>query len=62
MKDLGEMILGIIFWLYGIISQIMTVVYFIEYCRTDDSLLKIILLDPILSEIKGILWIIFIWL
>jgi lipid-A-disaccharide synthase-like uncharacterized protein len=62
MEDLGKMILGIIFWLYSIISQIMTVVYFIEYCRTDDSLLKIILLDPILSEIKGILWIIFIWL
>ena len=48
-------------WIYLIVSQIMTVVFFIQYCRTDDSLLKIILIDPILSELKGLLWIFFIW-
>lgn len=61
MKDFLGTIMGILFWLYGIVSQIMAIVFFIGYCRTDDSLLKIILLDPILSEIKGLLWIIFIW-
>ena len=46
---------------YLVISQIMTVVFFIGYCRSDDSLLEIIFVDSILSELKGLLWIFFIW-
>ena len=46
--------------MYVIVSQIATLVFFIGYCRTDP-ILKIILLDSILSEIKGVLWIFFIW-
>ncbi len=61
MKDLGETILGIICWLYGIMSQIMAIVFFIDYCRSDDSILEIIFIDSWLSELKGLLWIIFIW-
>ena len=61
MKDLGQTILGIILWLYGIMSQIMAIVFFIGYCRSNDSILEIILIDSWLSEIKGLLWIIFIW-
>ena len=61
MKDLGQTILGIILWLYGIMSQIMAIVFFIGYCRSDDSILEIIFIDTLLSEIKGLLWIIFIW-
>lgn len=61
MKNIAGNILGILAWIYGLVSQIMTIVFFVQYCRTDESLLKIILIDPILSEIKGLLWIIFIW-
>ena len=54
-------ILGVLYAIYLIMSQIMTVVFFIQYCRTD-SLLEIIFIDSFLSEFKGLLWIIFIWL
>lgn len=52
------------FWLwvmygYFAISQIMTVVFFIRYCRTD-SVLEVMFLDTWLSELKGLLWIFFI--
>lgn len=53
-------IIGIMMGLYGIISQIMTLVFFIGYCRTD-SFFEILLIDTWLSEIKGFLWIFFIW-
>ena len=35
---------GCLLYLYGIISQIMTIVFFIGYCRTD-SILEIIFID-----------------
>lgn len=54
-------ILGFLYAIYLIMSQIMTVVFFIQYCITD-SLLEIIFIDSFLSEFKGLLWIIFIWL
>ena len=54
-------ILVFLYAIYLIMSQIMTVVFFIQYCRTD-SLLEIIFIDSFLSEFKGLLWIIFIWL
>ena len=37
-------ILGFLYAIYLIMSQIMTVVFFIQYCRTD-SLLEIIFID-----------------
>ena len=54
-------ILGFLLWGYGIVSQIMSLVFFIQYCKSDDSLLEIIFIDSVLSEIKGLLWILFIW-
>lgn len=54
-------ILGFLLWGYGIVSQIMSLVFFIQYCKSDDSLLEIIFIDSVLSEIKGLLWIFFIW-
>lgn len=59
-NDDGSSILGCLVGLYLIISQIMSVIFFIEYCRTD-SIVEIIFIDAILSEIKGLLWILFIW-
>lgn len=53
-------VLGCLMYLYLLISQIATIVFFIGYCRTD-SILEIIFIDSILSEIKGLLWIFFIW-
>lgn len=60
MKDAMSTILGGLLWLYGIISQIMALVFFIQYCKTD-SLLEIIFFDSWLSELKGLFWIFFIW-
>jgi len=51
---------GCLMSLYLLVSQIATVVFFIGYCRTD-SILEIIFIDSFLSEIKGLLWIFFIW-
>ncbi len=56
----GTNFLNILMWLYVIVSQIMTIVFFIEYCR-KDSIIEIIFIDSILSEIKGLLWIFFVW-
>lgn len=55
----GGTILGFLLWAYGIVSQIMALVFFIGYCK-EDSIGEIILVDTWLSEIKGLLWIFFI--
>ena len=52
-------IIGIIVWIYGIISQIMTMAFFVQFCRTD-SFWEILFIDTWLSELKGLLWIFFI--
>lgn len=60
MSKFLEAVLGLIIGLYLIMSQVMTVVFFVQYCKAGDSLLKIIFIDPFLSEFKGLLWIFFI--
>ena len=60
-NDTSSAIVGFLLWVYFIVSQIMTLVFFIDYCRAGGSLLEIIFIDTILSEIKGLLWIFFIW-
>ena len=52
-------IFGVLAGLYLLISQIMTVVFFVDYCK-KDSIFEIIFIDSFLSEIKGLLWIFFI--
>ena len=52
-------VLTVIAWIYGIISQIMTLVFFIDFCKTD-SFWQILFIDTWLSEIKGFFWIFFI--
>ena len=52
---------GFLMWAYFIVSQIMSFVFFIDYCRSDDSILQILFIDTLLSEIKGLLWIFFVW-
>jgi len=54
-------ILGLLLWGYGIMSQIMSLVFFVQYCKSGDSLMEIIFIDTVLSELKGLLWIFFIW-
>ena len=53
-------VVGCLIGLYFLISQIMSFVFFIEYCR-QDPILMIIFVDSFLAEIKGLLWIFFIW-
>ncbi len=60
MEDVFSTIAGFLAWAYGIVSQIMALVFFIDFCKTD-SLLQIIFIDSWLAEIKGLLWIFFIW-
>ena len=52
-------IIGVLAGLYLLISQIMTVVFFVDYCK-KDSIFEIIFIDSFLSEIKVLLWIFFI--
>lgn len=51
--------IAVAMWIYGVISQIMTFVFFVDFCR-KDSLLEILFIDTWLSEIKGLLWVFFI--
>lgn len=53
-------IFGLLLGIYIAVAQIMAVVFFIRYCRVD-SIFEIIFIDSFLSEIKGLLWIFFIW-
>lgn len=46
-----------LFMTYLIISQIMTLVYFIDFCKEWDNILKIIFIAPFLAELKGLFWI-----
>ena len=60
MRKFLETLLGLIIGLYILVSQFMAVVFFVEYCKSGDSLLEIIFIDSFLSELKGWLWIFFI--
>ena len=57
MGDVGTFLVGI----YLLISQVMSVIFFIDVCKTWDSIIGIILLGPIVAEFKGIFWIFTIW-
>jgi hypothetical protein len=57
MDSIGGILLG----LYILISQIMSVIFFIDVCKQWDSIVGIIFLGPIVAEFKGLLWIFFIW-
>ena len=59
-EDYLSSVPGCLMTLYILISQVMTLVFFIEYCR-KDSILEIIFIDSWLSELKGLLWVFFIW-
>ena len=60
MKDFTELVIGFLIGAYVFVSQIMALVFFIDYCKTD-SFAQIVFIDSWLAEIKGILWIFFIW-
>lgn len=60
-NDSSSSIIGFLLGVYFLVSQIMSLVFFIGYCKSDDSILEIIFIDSVLSEIKGLLWIFFIW-
>ena len=39
---------GFLMWAYFIVSQIMSFVFFIDYCRSDDSILQIIFIQEMI--------------
>lgn len=53
-NGLGKFI-AILVPIYILISQIATFIFWIQYCK-KDSILEIILIDPFISELKGLLW------
>lgn len=55
-----ENILGLLFGIYMAISQIMAVYFWWQYSR-EDSFLATITIDVLLAELKGILWVFFVW-
>lgn len=59
-KDFWSSALSVIFTLYIIIAHIMALIFFIGYCKTD-SIAEIIIIDPFIAGLKGLLWIFFIW-
>jgi hydrogenase-4 membrane subunit HyfE len=60
-NNVWESILTFLAGAYILMSQIMTVVFMVGYCKSDDSIAKIIFIDTWLAELKGWLWIFFIW-
>lgn len=53
--------IGGIIAIYIIVASIMSVLYMIYYIKVDESLFDILIIDPLIAGVKGILWIFFIW-
>ena len=47
--------------IYFILSQIFSIIFFVDICKEWDSWVAIIFVGPIWAEIKGLLWIISVW-
>jgi hypothetical protein len=54
-KSILQIVLYVALWLYIVISQIMTVVFWWEM-MLEDNIIATIFIDPFIAEIKGILW------
>ena len=54
-KSILQIILYVVLWLYIVISQIMTVVFWWEM-MLEDNIFATIFIDPFIAEIKGVLW------
>ena len=48
--------LTVLLWIYLAISQIMSLVFFIEICGDWDNIVGIIIAGPVVSEFQGLLW------
>ena len=54
-KSILQIILYVVLWLYIVISQIMTVVFWWEMMLEDNNIATIFI-DPFIAEIKVVLW------
>lgn len=54
-KNIVLTILYIIFYLYIIVSQIMTVIFWLEM-MLEDNIIAVIFIDPFIAELKGLFW------
>ena len=61
MKDFFGNAVVLLVYVYMITSQIMTVYFWYMMVKHGDSFLAAIFWYPIVAEIKGLLWIFFIW-
>lgn len=59
-NDSFSEILMPIAYIYLFISQIMTLYFWWEWAQ-DHNFINSLLIGPIVAEIKGLLWILFIW-
>lgn len=59
-EDGSSNVMSWLIGLYVVVAHIMAVVFFIQYCKTDE-LWMVLLIDPFLASFKGMLWILFIW-
>ena len=55
MKDKFGSVFRVLFIIY-FFSQVMSLVFFVQYCKIEDSIIMIISVDVALSELKGLLW------
>lgn len=56
----GQNAIGFLLWAYFIVAQIMAIYFWWQYAK-EDSFLATISVDVLLAELKGFLWIFFIW-
>lgn len=51
-----------IFWAYIIVSQLFALYFWFIWAKNpDNGIISTLLLGPLVAEIKGLMWIIFIW-
>jgi 6-phosphogluconate dehydrogenase len=59
-SEIGSNVFGVVAGLYFFVSQIMSVYFWWQYAKVDNFLITITL-DVFIAELKGFLWIFFIW-
>jgi len=59
-NDSGSGFFMILYYIYMVVSQIFTLYFWWQWAQ-DHGFWNSILIGPIVGEIKGLLWIFFIW-
>ena len=54
-KDMMQIFLYVIVYLYLLISQIMTFIFWLDM-MLEHNIIAVIFIDPFIAELKGLLW------